>query len=204
MRRRPGDVARFVSSMASLVLLAVGAPLALVAVSTWRFGSAKPLSGVGPPWRWFADDGASTLTEPLADVTVTDALIRLSLCVAWVAVATIVVTTVFEVVHLLHHRGASLPDVRGLGWAQTVARSIALGMIVLLPPSTPAASVASAMSELTTGPDDAAPTPVVAGTPAGARWSAGVTAGDEAERTQPIHVVRPGESVYSIAETLAA
>jgi nucleoid-associated protein YgaU len=204
VRRRSGDVARFVSSMASLVLLAVGVPLALVAVSVWRFGSANPLSGVGPPWRWFADDGASTLTEPLADETVTDALIRLSLCVAWIAVATIVVTTVFEVVHLLRHRGASLPDVRGLGWAQTVARSIAVGMIVLLPPSTPAASVASAMSELTTGPDDAAPTPVVADTPAGARSSAGGTARDAAERTQPTHVVRPGESVYSIAETLAA
>ena len=82
-------------------------------MSRARFGSANPLAGVD--LGWFGDNAASSLTRPIADDTVIDGLIRLSLCVAWLAVAVIVVTTVLEVVHMIRHRGLPTPSVRGLG-----------------------------------------------------------------------------------------
>ena len=119
-------------------------PVGLIAVSRARFGSADPLAGVD--LGWFGDDAASSLTRPIADDTVIDALIRLSLCVAWIAIAVIVVTTALEVVHMIRHRGLPTPSVRGLGWAQRIARFIAVGLIVLIPLSNSSPSIATSLA----------------------------------------------------------
>ena len=208
VRREPVDVGRVLASIVALVALVVALPVGLVAVSRARFGSANPLAGVD--LGWLGDDAASTLTRPIADDTVIDALIRLSLCVAWVAIAVIVVTTTLEVAHMIRHRGLPMPSVRGIGWAQRVARFIAVGLIVLIPVSTSSPSIATSLSGRTTPTlshevesrtDTESSSDAPGDRPASTRRTFGRAIGGTSMVT---HVVRPGESVYSIAERLAA
>ncbi len=142
-RRDRHDIGRFIASIALFVVVAIVVPIGLVAVSRSRFGSANPLAGADPPWRWFGDGAGAVLGEPIADDTLADGLIRICLCVVWLAVAVIVVTTVLEVAHGVRHRGLAMPAVRGLGPVQQLARFIAVGIIVVLPALTPAPSIAS-------------------------------------------------------------
>jgi LysM repeat protein len=214
--RQPPGPARFVASVLALAVVVVAVPLGAVAVSRSRFGSTNPLSGVDPPWRWFGD--RSTLTDPIPDDTVIDGLVRLSLCVVWVAVAVVVATTVVEVVHLVRHRGLPMPPVRGLGWAQRIARFIAVGLVVVLPVVSSAPSMGSMIPRVPAAEswEPATRTSVLpAGVPddeldGDGATTAGQTRLSEAEApdqppTVPItgHVVQPGESIYSIAERLA-
>ena len=55
--RNPHRWTRFVGSLVTLLLLAVAAPVALIAASRSRFGSANPLAGADPP-----SGGANTAT----------------------------------------------------------------------------------------------------------------------------------------------
>ena len=209
MRRDRVDVARALASIVAIVALVAALPLGLIAASRSRFGSASPLAGVGRAW--FGDDAAATLARPIADDTVIDGLIRLSLCVAWVAIAVIAVTTVLEVAHMVRHRGLPMPSVRGIGWAQRIARFIAVGLIVLIPMSTSTPSIASALSGRVAADPDVATQMPVAGTrvdrradPAEQPTSDATTdTATQGPAHGATHVVRPGESVYSIAERLA-
>jgi hypothetical protein len=201
VRREHGEVRRFVSSLVAIIVLVVVAPLALSLAARRRFGSSNPFDGVDPPWEWFGGGASSTLTGPLPDDTVVDALIRLSLAVAWLAVAVIVVTTVVEVVHLRRHAGVPMPDVRGMSWAQHIGRGIAVGLVAIVPASTPSPSIAAAVAGLTSTVE---PVDRVSATTTDVMT--GSIAGDDGVRTSAgfrIHVVQPGESVYSIAERLA-
>jgi hypothetical protein len=141
--RDPHRWARFAASVAVLFVVAVIVPVGLIAASRSRFGSANPLAGADPPWAWGPDGVTDALSRPIADDTVIDGLVRLSLCIVWVAVAVIVVTTIVEVVHALRHHGLAVPDVRGVGWAQSIARFIAVGLIAVVPMLTPATSLAA-------------------------------------------------------------
>lgn len=208
------DLGRFVSSIIAFAVIAVAVPLGLVAITRSRFRSVNPLTGVDPPWHWFGD-GPTALGEPVTDDAFIDALIRSSLCVIWVAVTVIVVTTVLEVAHLLRHRGLSTPDIRGLAWAQQIARFIAVGLLVLLPTVTaspsiaasiPAGGTAFASSSVdvrqpftTTSETTEVSAGAIHASMSGFTRSAHDTAPTVAE-----HLVQPGESVYSIAERLAA
>ncbi len=199
MRRDRHELGRFVTALGAFVVVAVLMPLGAIAASQIRFGSANPLAGVDPPWRWFADGTGSTLSEPVADDTVVDALIRLCLCAIWVAVVIVVATTVFEIVHLVRHRGLAMPSVRGLGWAQRIAHFIAAGLLVVMPMLTSTVSVASVPRPSVTSLGDA-PTTVVQ-----PRHTPATTPASEASAASSAHthVVRPGESIYSIAQGLA-
>ena len=196
-RRDPHRWARFASSVATLVALAVVVPIGLVAVSRARFGSANPLAGADPPWRWGSQDVGDALSGPLADDTVIDGIVRVSLCVVWVAVAMILVTTIVEVVHAVRHHGLAFPDVRGAGWAQSIARFIAIGFVAVLPMMTPASSLASALGAR------AAPTAAFADPVVTAPMAGTATFDVAVPRTAPapgaVHVVAAGESIYSIA-----
>ncbi len=205
MKRDSVDITRVLASIAALVALFVALG-GLIAVSRARFGSANPLAGVD--LGWFGDDAASSLTRPIADDTVIDGLIRLSLCVAWVAIAVIVVTTVLELVHMIRHRGLPTPSVRGLGWAQRIARFIAVGLIILIPLSTSSPSIATSLSARVTPTllREAAPSALADSSTAASVDRAGSTSDDArtiSGTSMVTHVVRPGESVYSIAEQLA-
>lgn len=129
---RVGRVAAAATSLAATIATFVVAPLALVAASSARFGSASPLSGVSP-WEWELGAIEDTLAEPLGDDALADVLIRGSLCVAWLALAVVLWSTVAEVVHLVRHRGMPRRASRGLGWAQPIARVIAAGIVAFAP-----------------------------------------------------------------------
>ena len=64
--RDPHRWARFFASAAALVVLAVVVPIGLVTASRARFGSANPLAGADPPWRWGSQDVGDALSGPLA------------------------------------------------------------------------------------------------------------------------------------------
>ncbi len=159
--RDPHRWARFAVSVAALFGVGVLVPIVLVAASRSRFGSANPLAGADPPWDWGSGAVGDALSGPLTNDTVIDGIIRLSLCVVWVAVGVIVVTTLVEVVHAVRHHGLAVPDVRGIGWAQSTARFIAVGLVAVLPMMSPATSLAS-----TLGARAAAMTPLEGPAPA--------------------------------------
>jgi hypothetical protein len=198
--RDPHRWTRFAASVGALFLIGIAVPIGLVAASRSRFGSANPLAGADPPWTWGSGAVGDALSRPIADDTVIDGLVRLSLCIVWVAVAVIVVTTVVEVVHALRHHGLAFPDVRGVGWAQSIARFIAVGLIAVLPMLTPATSLAATLGarSVATSPFDAstAPTPT-------AGWVEAVPNTPPSEAAGAVHVVTAGESIYSIALGLA-
>jgi hypothetical protein len=202
--RDPHRWARFAASVAVLFVVAVIVPVGLIAASRSRFGSANPLAGADPPWAWGSDGVTDALSRPIGDDTVIDGLVRLSLCIVWVAVAVIVVTTIVEVVHALRHHGLAVPDVRGVGWAQSIARFIAVGLIAVVPMLTPATSLAATLGarSVATSPFDAS----TAATPA-AGWAPShaeaVPNTPSSEAAGAVHVVTAGESIYSIALGLA-
>ncbi len=204
--RDPHRWSRFAASAVALVALGVVVPIGLIAASRARFGSANPLAGADPPWAWGSSEVGDALSGPLADDTVIDGIIRLSLCVVWVAVAIILVTTIVEVVHAVRHQGLALPDVRGVGWAQPIARFIAIGLVAVLPMMTSATSLASTLGAR------AAPTATFGAPVAAPSAAVGVAAFDVAvpetapapsPATGAVHVVTAGESIYSIAVGLA-
>jgi MYXO-CTERM domain-containing protein len=181
-------------------------PIGLIAASRSRFGSANPLAGADPPWEWGSGEVGDALSGPLADDTVIDGIIRLSLCVVWVAVAVILVTTVVEVVHAVRHHGLAFPDVRGMGWAQSIARYIAIGLVALLPMMTPATSLASTLGvRAAPAASFAEPVGAVGATVSSALLDVGVTGspGAPSPASGAVHVVAAGESIYSIAVSLA-
>ena len=195
--RDPHRWARFFASAAALVVLAVVVPIGLVTASRARFGSANPLAGADPPWRWGSQDVGDALSGPLADDTVIDGIIRASLCVVWVAIAVLLVTTAVEVVHAVRHHGLAFPDVHRMGWAQSIARFIAVGLVAVLPLMTPASPLAAALGARA-APSATLPAPTPTAT---------TPTPDVAPTTAPapgaVHVVAAGESVYSIAVSLA-
>jgi hypothetical protein len=198
--RDPHRWTRFAASVGALFVIGIAVPIGLVAASRSRFGSANPLAGADPPWTWGSGAVGDALSRPIADDTVIDGLVRLSLCIVWVAVGVIVATTIVEVVHALRHHGLAFPDVRGVGWAQSIARFIAVGLIAVLPMLTPATSLASTLGarSVATSPFDgstaAAPT---------AGWVEAVPNTPPSEAAGAVHVVTAGESIYSIALGLA-
>ena len=201
--RDPHRWSRFAASVAALLAMVVVVPIGLIAVSRSRFGSANPLAGADPPWEWGSNDVGDALSGPLADDTVIDGIIRLSLCVVWVALAVIIVTTIVEVGHAVRHHGLSLPDVRGVGWAQPTARFIAVGLVAVLPMMTSATSLASTLGARA-APTASFPEPAVAAT--ATMYDGAVTSAAPApsQSTTSVHVVASGESIYSIAVDLAA
>ncbi|MFT7503850.1 MAG: hypothetical protein ACI91Q_002663, partial [Gammaproteobacteria bacterium] len=98
-------VGRFTAAILALASLAVGGPIALVAVSRQRFKSANPLHQIPWPWQWDLGELVKALQSPLTNDVVINLLIRTALSLVWAAVAIIVMTTAVETVHLVRHRG---------------------------------------------------------------------------------------------------
>ena len=200
LRRLP----RAAASLTALLVVLAGVPMALAAVAGARFGSPHPFAGATPPWSWSFGDVESGLSEPLSNETVIDVVLRLALLVGWLGVAVLAATVLTEVAHQIRHRGMPTPHVRGVGWAQAAARWIVAGLIVVpsfvqsplrlsaLDPTEPALTAPSHVVEVgsvasRTGDDASVAVP---SHEAPHRRSAG---------QNPVHVVRPGESVYGIA-----
>jgi len=186
----------FARSLLALGALAVGVPYALVRGATARFGGPAPWSAMPPPsaWEWARIEAA--LTDRMSESTITDIVVRAGLAVAWVAVAVFVVTVAAELSHMVRHRGLPLPAVRGLGVSQGAARAVAAGLLVLLPNLVAPARADARSGLLVPEPRvgavfvvDVPRSPVVA--------ESAPVAGDSGSAD---YVVRPGDSVYAIAE----
>lgn len=195
--------ARFTASLVTVVGLVTVVPWALVAVARYRFGGASPLHGITVPDGWDPGSWWRTANRPAGDALVGEIVVRASLVVVWFALVALVVTVVAEVVHVVRHDGLGLPDVRGLGPTQRMARLIATGLLVVLPVvgsstrTLASGSVPAVLESIGAGPVvvRSSPGPVVVGR---------VVAGpDDAGPVEPgRYVVRPGDSVYGIAERL--
>ena len=133
IRQQRARAVAFLRSVVLLVVLVVGVPWALIAASRSRFGGAAPLHGVSSPTDWRFAEIEQALTDRLTDQTIADVVIRVSLIVDWVAVIVVVFTVVSEVAHMLRHDGLPMPDLRGLGVPQSLARVIATGLLVIAP-----------------------------------------------------------------------
>ncbi len=203
----PHRWARFAGSLVTLVALAVAAPVGLIVASRSRFGSGNPLSGADPPWQWGSGGVGDALSGPIPDDTVIDGIVRLSLCVVWVAIAVIVVATLVEVVHAVRHHGLAMPDVRGMGWAQQIGRFVAVGLVAVLPMMSSSTSLASTLEARAVAappyspPSVTSPTAMIPELRAIGRVGSVPTAPGEAAGS--VHVVAPGESIHSIAVVLA-
>lgn len=215
-RQRTGQ---FAASICALAVMLGALPLALIAASRTRFGSPNPLADIPVPWRWSASDLTDAASEPLQDDAVINLIVRSALMIAWIALVVIAITTVFEVVHMMRHRGLPRPRVRGLNWAQSIARFIAVGLIAILP------STSIAAATTTTGDLAAAPTiGHVLGIDINGSTLLERQAGRRSASAQPVerhvdtetgpgsassdpvagttHLVSRGESVWEIAEQL--
>ncbi len=160
MRSASSKLFAFVRAVVLLGVIAVGVPMALLAAARARFDGSMPFHGVPSPADWEFERIRTALTDRLTDETIADVVIRVALVVAWLAVIVIVLTVIAEVIHMVRHRGVSLPDIRGLGLTQSVARVIAVGLLVVVPlVSSPNRSIALDSAALFDAP---APATVVA------------------------------------------
>ena len=205
----PRDIGRFIASVVALGILVVGVPVGLILAAQSRFNSGNPLSGTTAPWRWSVSDVGNALSNPLADDNVIDLIIRLSICVIWLAAVVILVSTAIEMAHMIRHRGLAMPSVRGFGWAQQAGRFIAIGLLIVIPVMSPRASIASGSATGIDGSSPVATRDVPTNSDSGSTTSFSYgTPGEEPEESVPnvdpgVHVVQAGESVYSIAADLS-
>ena len=205
MSSRLGAVAR------SLVLLTVSVlavPWSLVIAARARFGGPTPWSSIAPIDEWRVETLRRALTERLDESTLTDLVIRGSLGVAWLAVGAFALTVVLETLHMARHDGLAMPRLRGIGFGQPLARMIAAGLLVAAPPSA-SARIASATGPelLAMGSQSASSTlpfdEVMSPTPASQFAVEGHALRRTPTESDAVYVVRPGDSVFSIAERLA-
>jgi nucleoid-associated protein YgaU len=220
-----GRMAKGLTSIALAVGLLVAVPTGLGAISRRRFGSINPLDGAAPPWRWSGRQIIDAARRPLDDDAVVEFFIRAALAVVWIAIVVIAVTSIVEIVHMIRHRGLPAPRVRGIAWAQPLARTIASGLIALGSFASASPSVAAFVD----GGDDTTPRHVLAALddpnsgatidhdgdawprrPAPARQTLGAdrervdTSTEQHEPASPTreYVVQRGDSIWAIAEQL--
>jgi LysM repeat protein len=195
----------FIRSLLILLLVVGAAPIALVAVGEWRFGSGSPMHGVPGPDQWSASGLRAVLAEPLTDRLLAETAIRIALIVAWAAVLVFIATVGAETAHMLRHGGHHLPDVRGMRCSQRGARAVAAGLVVLLPMLTQG-------SPAIAGPSGAGPqllvrpTPIVRANPRALDRLSPVAVSTPSRPASPVadeYVVRVGDSVFGIARALA-
>ncbi len=191
----------FVRSLLIVLAAGVVVPVGLLTASDWRFGGVSPWHGVPRPERWSAHGLRALLAEPLTDRALADVAVRIAVVIAWVAVAVFVVTVVAETAHMVRHGGHHLPDIRGLRWSQRSARTVAMGLLALLPlvshGSTAIAGVGHSALLVRTAPG-------VTTTPAVRTVAA--ASGSEVAAASPVageYGVRAGDSVFGIARRLA-
>ncbi len=128
-----GRVTRFLWSLLAMVLIAVVIPYMLVSMGRWRFGSARPWEGL--EFSNLIDQVAVfiSLSGRITDQMLVDFSIRLLVTVGWLCVVLLLVSVTVEVLHQLREGGRPAPRIRSLGWSQTLARSIAGGLLLVMP-----------------------------------------------------------------------
>jgi hypothetical protein len=185
---RLGRMIRFFWSLVEVALIAAIVPYVLVLMGRWRFGSARPWEGLELS-RMI--DQVMVVTSPsgrITDQMLVDLTIRLAISVGWVCVVVLMVSVAVEVGQQLRRGGRPTSPIRGFGWSHTVARSIAGGLLLVMPMQgmvTAWAGPAGSETQLVTS----------SAAPVANRVSAAEVPPQFLE-----HHVRPGESLWEIAE----
>lgn len=220
MNATTSKLTSFLRALVGFLILAVGVPWFLVWAAERRFGGPAPWSATPPIGDWSASRIGEALTDRLSEATLADIVIRLALAVVWVAVIVLLVTVVAEVVHMVRHAGIAMPRVRGLGLAQELARVIAAGLLVVVPTLSSASTAVADDSPLrflesrAPAAADARPDNAWLVETAPGPDSPAHSVGGTVDRAPPVaararadridsYTVRPGDSVYGIAERLA-
>jgi LysM repeat protein len=194
---------RAAASTKSVLLIAVflfGLPTLLVVVARFRFGGAGPVHGVPSPARWKLDVIKDVLTERLTNEVMADIVIRCALVVGWLAFVMLLVTVAAEFTHMLRHDGIPMPNVRGIGFEQRIARVIATGLLALAPFASATRAVAGGVAlEPVREPITIEVAPVNTAIKSPEKATRQAVLGRDAAVTDLQYVVQAGDSVYGIA-----
>ncbi|HEY3485586.1 MAG TPA: LysM peptidoglycan-binding domain-containing protein, partial [Ilumatobacteraceae bacterium] len=191
-----GQRGRAAISVLGLVAFVAGIPVVLLRVARARFGGAAPWHGVTPSG-WTVPRALDSLTGRLTDATMVDVVIRVAVAIAWIATAVVVITVLLEAVHMRRY-GLPRPRVRGFAWSQHLARTLAAGLLVLLPASGVGRASARTALESVRAQSSAAPVVLRA-----ASSAESATDDSVADVVDDVYVVEVGDSIYGLAERLA-
>jgi hypothetical protein len=132
-----GRLGRIISALLAVTIMTVVVPSALVMMGRWRFGSAHPWAGLRSST--FTDFPAllntaeAVLRGQLTDQMLVDVMLRVVLVAGWACVVILVVSVLTELVHQVRGDEPNSRAARGFGWSQGIARSIAAGLLLILP-----------------------------------------------------------------------
>ena len=178
-------------------------PVVLARISSWRLGSPSPLAGLDPPWQWTRpglDRWWDSLTNGLhTSDQLVDLFVRVGLTVCWLCLAALAAIVVGEMVYVARH-GMASGNRRAWFGLGTTGRWIASGLLAVLPMS--ATRLATASPQIAA--HRATPAAVVVQPRFGPVVQRPTDIPAPPAATGPAtHVVRRGESVWSIAEQYA-
>ncbi len=125
--------AALIRSLTTLIVVTVVLPVALAMVSERRFGGRAPWHGLPSPSSWRLGGLPDAVTGRLTERIIADVVIRGTLMLTWLAIVLFAITVVAELAHMIRHGGIARPEIRGLGWSQGSARTVAAGLLVVLP-----------------------------------------------------------------------
>lgn len=197
-------VARITNAVLAMVMVTVAMPSTLVMMGRWRFGSARPWAGLDTETladlTGLVETISGVLRGQFTDQMLVDVTVRAVLLSGWICVATIVISVVIEVVHQLRNTEPRTQAARGLGWSQTIARSIAGGLLLILPMHGVSAAQSGSGENVTGAPVSvsmfaaSAQTGVSSsGFPRLSESASGISGSGQ-------HVVAAGETLWEIAE----
>jgi hypothetical protein len=124
---------RVFGALITLGLIAVLLPALLVTMGRWRFGSALPWFGVHFDALRNPSELTALIASRITDQMLVDIAVRVVLGLGWICVVILLYSVLIEVIAQLRGGGVPGPRVRGLGWTQSVARSVAGGLLLIIP-----------------------------------------------------------------------
>jgi hypothetical protein len=127
---RRGQVVR---SLTTLSLITVVLPVLLMTMGRWRFGSALPWFGVSIDAFRHPEKLRELVAGRITDQMLVDLSVRLVLMVGWICIIVLVLSVIIEVVVQIRGGAVRGPRIPGFGWSQTLARSIAGGLLLMIP-----------------------------------------------------------------------
>jgi hypothetical protein len=175
-------------SLLAVVVIVGLVPYILIMMGRWRFGSARPWEGLNPSELIDQAAALTSLGGRITDQMLVDLTVRLTITFGWICVVMLVVSVAAEMLHQVGRGRRPAPKVRSLGWSQALVGSIATGLLLLLPVH----GTASAWVGVPSAVERGSTSSVVAGVVH--------VAATETTSHLTNHTVRPGESLWEIAE----